>query len=49
MILAQDLAQWRAVVSAVIQVNILVLYSRLIGCVTKDSTHFVCRMQLWRA
>jgi hypothetical protein len=42
----QDHAQWRAVMSAAIEVNILVLYWWLFGYVTKDSEHFVCSVEL---
>jgi L-fucose isomerase-like protein len=42
----QDRAQWRAVVSAAIEVNILVLYLWLFGYATKDSKHFVCSVEL---
>jgi len=44
--LVQDRAQWRAVVSAAIEVNILVLYWWLFGYATKDSKHFVCSVDL---
>jgi len=44
--LDQDHAQWRAVVSAPIEVNILVLYWWLLEYATKDSKYFVCSVEL---
>jgi hypothetical protein len=46
MSLVQDRAQWQSVVSAAIEVNILVLYWWLFGYATKDFKHFVCSVEL---
>jgi hypothetical protein len=48
MSLVQDRAQWRAVVSAAIEVNILVRYFWLFGYATKGSKRCLYSMEMWR-